>query len=75
MQIRIGVQSVPKELVVETSLSADEVEEEIARAVREEGGVLTIRDSNGGRVVVPSAKLAYVEIGESGSKSVGFGSF
>jgi hypothetical protein len=74
MQIRIGVQSVPKELVVETSLSADEVEEEIARAVQEEG-VLSIRDSNGGRVVVPSAKLAYVEIGESGPKSVGFGSF
>jgi hypothetical protein len=75
MQIRIGVQSVPKELVVETSLSADEVEEEIARAVREEGGIFSIRDSNGGRVVVPSAKLAYVEIGESGPKSVGFGSF
>lgn len=75
MQIRIGVQSVPKELVVETSLSADEVEEEIARAVREEGGVLSIRDTNGGRVVVPSAKLAYVEIGESGPKNVGFGSF
>ena len=75
MQIRIGVQSVPKELVVETSLSADEVEEEIARAVQEEGGILSIRDSNGSRVVVPSAKLAYVEIGESGPKSVGFGSF
>lgn len=75
MQIRIGVQSVPKELVVETSLSADEVEEEIARAVREEGGILSVRDSSGGRVVVPSAKLAYVEIGESGPKSVGFGSF
>jgi Protein of unknown function (DUF3107) len=74
MQIRIGVQSVPKELVVETSLSADEVEEEIARAVREEG-ILSIRDNNGGRAVVPSAKLAYVEIGESGPKSVGFGSF
>lgn len=74
MQIRIGVQSVPKELVVETSLSADEVEEEISQAVREEG-IFSIRDNNGGRVVVPSAKLAYVEIGESGPKSVGFGSF
>jgi Protein of unknown function (DUF3107) len=75
VQVRIGIQSVPKELVVETSLSPDEVEEEVARAVEQEGGVLTLRDSGGGRVVVPSAKLAYVEIGESGPKSVGFGSF
>lgn len=75
MQIRIGVQSVPKELVVETALSADEVEEEIARAVEQENGVFTLRDAGGSRVVVPAVKLAYVEIGESGPKSVGFGSF
>lgn len=75
MQVRIGVQSVAKELIVETSLSAEEVEHAVGDAVAEEGGVFTLRSSNGARIVVPAAKLAYVEIGESGTRSVGFGAY
>lgn len=75
MQVRIGVQSVARELVVETSESADDVERAVADAVAEEDGIFTLRSKNGARVVVPAAKLAYVELGESESKSVGFGSF
>lgn len=75
MQVRIGVQSVARELVVETSDSADEVERAVADAVAEDDGVFTLRSKSGARVVVPTAKLAYVEIGESESKSVGFRSF
>jgi hypothetical protein len=74
VQVRIGVQSVPKELVVETSLSADEVEEAIADALSDQGGVFALK-SKGGRVVVPAAKLAYVEIGDTDVPSVGFGTF
>lgn len=74
MQVRIGVQSVPKELVVETSLSSDEVEQVVADALAEDDGVFTLRSKNG-RVVVPAAKLAYVEIAENDVPSVGFGSF
>ncbi|GAA4608059.1 DUF3107 domain-containing protein [Actinoallomurus liliacearum] len=75
MQVRIGVQSVPKELVVETSLSADEVERAVQDAVAEEDGVFTLRSRDGARLVVPAAKLAYVEIAESEQRSVGFGSY
>jgi hypothetical protein len=75
VQVRIGVQSVAKELVVETSLSADEVEHAVNDAVAEDDGVFTLRSKNGARVVVPAAKLAYVEIDESESRSVGFGSY
>lgn len=74
MQVRIGVQSVPKELVVETSMSADEVEQAVADAIDEHDGVFTLR-SRTGRIVVPAAKLAYVEIGEMDAPSVGFGTF
>jgi hypothetical protein len=74
VQVRIGVQSVPKELVVDTSLSAEEVEQALADALGDEDGVFMLR-SQGGRVVVPAAKLAYVEIGETEPPSVGFGSF
>lgn len=74
MQVRIGVQSVPKEIVVDTSLSADEVEQAVSDALAEDGGVLTLT-SRGGRVVVPVDKLAYLEIGDAEPPSVGFGSF
>jgi Protein of unknown function (DUF3107) len=74
VQVRIGVQSVPKELVVETSLSADEVEEAVAEALADPDGVFTLK-SKSGRAVVPSAKLAYVEISETDVPSVGFGTF
>jgi hypothetical protein len=74
VQVRIGVQSVPKELVVETPLSADEVERALSEALGDTDGVFTL-NSKGGRVIVPVAKLAYVEIGESDAPSVGFGTF
>lgn len=74
MQVRIGVQSVPKELVVETSLSPEEVENAVADALADEGGVFALKSKNG-RVVVPAAKLAYVEIAETEVPAVGFGSF
>lgn len=74
MQVRIGVQSVPKELVVETSLSADEVEQAVAEALSDPAGVFTLNSKNG-RVVVPAAKLAYAEISENDAPSVGFGTY
>jgi hypothetical protein len=74
VQVRIGVQSVPKELVVETSLSADEVERAVSDALGDPDGIFTLK-SKTGRVVVPSSKLAYAEIAETDVPSVGFGTF
>lgn len=74
MQVRIGVQSVPKEVVVETSLTADEVEKTLADAIAD-GSLFVLRNGRGSRVVVPADKLAYLEIEESEVKSVGFSSF
>jgi hypothetical protein len=74
VQVRIGVQSIPKELIVETSLSPDEVEHAVADALADEDGVFTLKSKNG-RVVVPATKLAYVEIAETEATAVGFGAF
>ncbi len=71
MEIKIGIQHSPRELVVETGDSADDVEKAVADAVSGEG-VLTLVDSKGRRVIVPAAKLAYVEIGGGVSGQVGF---
>ncbi|MEV0622897.1 DUF3107 domain-containing protein [Nonomuraea sp. NPDC050404] len=74
MEIKIGVRSVHRELVVETDLSAEQVEEEIRNALAvDRGGVFALTDIKGRRVLVPVASLGFVEIGEDESRPVGFG--
>ncbi len=72
VEVKIGVQNAAREIVVESTLSPDEVEKAVAAALSKDG-VLTLTDEKGRRVVVPAAKLAYVEIGEPIERRVGFG--
>ncbi|MBC7375133.1 MAG: DUF3107 domain-containing protein, partial [Frankiales bacterium] len=46
----------------------------VADALKADLGVLTLVDEKGRRVLVPADKLAYVEIAESETRRVGFGS-
>ena len=72
MEVKIGVQDSARELVVESASSADEVAAAVSAALSA-GGVLTLSDSKGKRVIVPVEKLAYVEIADSGARPLGFG--
>lgn len=73
MEVKIGVRSVHRELVVETDSSAQQVEEELRQAMAADRGVFAITDVKGRRVVVPVASLGFVEIGEDEPRPVGFG--
>lgn len=70
MEITFGVQNVPRELVVETDATADAVTKQIRKAL-EAGTVIEITDSRGRQVLVPSANVGYVEIGDE-TRRVGF---
>jgi hypothetical protein len=72
VEVKIGIQSVPRELVVETDASADDVEAALKAAVAAEAGVLVLADAKGGRVLVPAEKIAYLEFGGSEPRRVGF---
>lgn len=72
MEVRIGVQHSPRELALESNQSQDEVEAAVTKALGAADGLLTLVDDKGRKVLVPAAKLAYVEIGESESRRVGF---
>lgn len=74
MEVKIGVQYATRELVLESAQSADEVAKAVSEALRADLGVLTLVDEKGRRVLVPADKLAYVEIAESETRRVGFGS-
>ncbi|MDP4510457.1 DUF3107 domain-containing protein [Nonomuraea sp. NBC_00507] len=73
MEIKIGVRSVHRELIVETDLTAEQVEEEIRNALSVDRGIFAITDVKGRRVVIPVSALGFVEIGEDESRPVGFG--
>lgn len=73
MEVKIGVQNVARELVLESSQSADEVQAAVAAAVSG-SSTLELTDDKGRVLVVPSAAIAYVEIGVEESRRVGFGS-
>jgi hypothetical protein len=73
VQVRIGVQLVARELVVETSRSADEVEQLLLEALASDHGAFSLQDDRGGRVVVPAAHVGYLEISEEEDRRVGFG--
>ncbi|MBO3750880.1 DUF3107 domain-containing protein [Streptosporangiaceae bacterium NEAU-GS5] len=73
MEVKIAVRSVHRELVVETELSADQVEEELRKALAADRGVFSLTDVKGRRVVVPVSALGFVELGEEETRPVGFG--
>ena len=73
MDVKIGVQHAARELVLESTESADAITEAVSEALTGKSRILALTDQNGRRVVVPSDKLAYVEIGEPTSRQVGFG--
>lgn len=73
MEVKIGVQHSPRELAVESPLSAGEIESLVAGALSNKDGVLTLVDERGRKLVVASSKIAYVEIGEPETRQVGFG--
>ncbi|MCU1603487.1 MAG: hypothetical protein JWO22_4196 [Frankiales bacterium] len=73
MEVKIGVQFAPRELVLESSQTPAEIEKAVADALKADLGVLTLEDEKGRRVLVPADKLAYVEIAEAETRRVGFG--
>ena len=70
MEVKIGVQQASRELVVDTDLSVDDVQKAVSSS--RDSGLLTLTDAKGRTVIVPSDKLAYVEIGSPSVGQVGF---
>jgi hypothetical protein len=72
VEVKIGVQYAPRELVLESAQSPAEVEATVTEALNATDSVLSLVDEKGRRVIVPVSKIAYVEIAEAASRPVGF---
>ncbi|WP_326577714.1 DUF3107 domain-containing protein [Streptomyces sp. NBC_00487] len=72
MEVKIGVQHAPREIVLESGQSAEEVERAVAEALAGKSALLSLTDEHGRKVLIPADRLAYVDIGESAVRKVGF---
>lgn len=72
MEVKIGVADTAREIVLNSTLTPDEVEALVFEALKNPQGTLTLVDEKGARYVVPSTRVAYVEIGKADSRRVGF---
>jgi hypothetical protein len=73
VEVKVGIQMAARELVVETEESAQDIEQALTDALAD-GTLLVLKDSKGNTVLIPGAKIAYVELGVTGQRRVGFGS-
>ncbi len=72
MEVKIGVQYAPRELVLESAQTPADVATAVNAALESGSGVLSLVDEKGRQVIVPVTKIAYVEIAESVVRPVGF---
>ncbi len=72
MEIKIGIQHVGREIVIQSSESAEAVADLVTKAMNG-GAELRLTDEKGNLLIVPSNTLAYVEIGAAETRKVGFG--
>jgi hypothetical protein len=73
VEVKIGIQSIQRELVLDTPSSPDELERSLLTALTN-GGMFVVRDENGGKVLIPAEKIGYVELNGTEQRRIGFGS-
>jgi len=72
VEIKIGVQHINREIVLESEQGADDVAALVSEAITK-GTELRLKDEKGRLVIVPGNALGYVELGGDKPRSVGFG--
>lgn len=72
MDIKIGITDSGRELVVTSASQPDEIEALVDEALKNPTGTLVLVDEKGRKVIVPSARISYVEIAPADGRRVGF---
>jgi hypothetical protein len=72
VDIRIGITNTGRELSFESSESAEDVKTTVAAALDSGQSHLSFTDVKGNSYIVPTANLAFVEVGSEETRRVGF---
>jgi hypothetical protein len=73
VEVKIGISESPRELVLSSAQTPEEVEELVRTALEKGAPVLELPDERGRKLLVQTAKISYVEIGVADTRRVGFG--
>lgn len=71
MEVRIGVQQAPRDIVLESNDSVADITAAVEKAIASDS-LLTLKDDKGRTIVVAGSKIAFVEIGAQAPGKVGF---
>lgn len=72
MEVKIGISDSPRELIVNSAQTPDEVEKIVSGAIGATDGVVSLVDEKGRKFLIQASKVAYVEIGAVSGGKVGF---
>jgi hypothetical protein len=72
VEVKIGIQSITREIVVETNSPAEDVENSLSDALSD-GSLFVLEDDKGGKLLVPGDKIGYVQFSGSEQRRIGFG--
>jgi hypothetical protein len=80
VEVKIGIQSVPRELIIETDETQAEIEMRLEGALaayiegsRQSSPVFAVTSPKGGRILIPADKIAFIEFSTDQARRVGFG--
>ncbi len=72
MEVRIGIRENGRDLSFDSPLSAKELADKISDAIAKGTPLVELADDKGKTMLVPTASIAYVEIGADSGRRVGF---
>ena len=72
MEIRIGITNTARELNFESAQSADAVAQAVTTALESGQSAVSFVDVKGNTYIVPTAGIAFIEVGTEESRRVGF---
>lgn len=72
MQVRIGIRDSARELAFDSNQTSAEIEQAFAASLAGASALLKLTDAKGVQFLVASGSIAYIEIGASSERRVGF---
>lgn len=72
MEVKIGIQQAPREVAFESDATPDELVAAITEAWSA-NELLQLEDDKGRKILIPSDKISFVELGAPSRGRVGFG--
>lgn len=73
VEIKIGIADIAHEVVIDVDSTVDDTISSFSDAMKKDDGLLRLADAKGRHLVIPAARIAYLDLGSAEHHPVGFG--